>query len=301
MTSVTCYRHPDRETLVRCTRCGNPICPDCMLVAPVGHQCPSCVDAARDEFRRSGAGPVRVGARAAAPATRALLGLILAVFALELFAGGLRRGFSGPSGRSLIDLGALQPFLIADGEVWRLVTAMFLHAGLLHIGFNAYALWSFGQLVEQRFGTPWFVGIYLGAGLVASVASYGLGPANAVGVGASGAIFGVFGAFVAYNYRRRHLVQAAAALRWAMSLILMNTLLAFLIPGIDWRAHVGGAIGGFLLGSAAEGYGEGASRALSRWAIVGATAVAALMLFVTRTADLRSLPIFADAVSFFGS
>lgn len=297
----TCYRHADRETRVRCTRCERPICPDCMLAAPVGHQCPTCVDEAREEFRRSGVRRVSFAASAASPATRAILGAIIAVFAIEAIVGGIRGGFSGPSGRQLIGLGALQPFLIADGQWWRLFTAMFLHAGLLHIAFNGYALWMFGQLVEQRFGSAWFVGIYLVSGLLASVASYAFGPAAAIGVGASGAIFGVFGAFIAYNWRRRHLVQSAAALRWAMTLILMNAVLAFLIGGIDWRAHLGGLVAGFAAGSLAEGFGPASSRTITRWAGFAGLVLVGVVAFVWRTDTLRSLRIFADAVSFFGS
>lgn len=298
---VTCYRHPDRETRVRCTRCERPICPDCMLAAPVGHQCPTCVEEARAEFRASGAGPVAVRARAAAPATRAILASIIGVFLIEAVVGGIRGGFSGPSGRQLIDLGALQPFLIADGQWWRLFTAMFLHAGLLHIGFNGYALWLFGQLVEERFGSAWFVGIYLVAGLLASVTSYAFGPAAAVGVGASGAIFGVFGAFIAYNFRRRHLVQSAAALRWAMTLILVNALLAFAIGGIDWRAHLGGLVAGFAAGTVAEGWGSRQQRAIVRWTGFAALIALGIALAWWRTDALRALPIFGDAVSVFSS
>ena len=103
---------------------------------------------------------------------------------------------------------------IAVGQNWRLVSAMFLHAGLWHIAFNAYALWIFGSIVEQELGRVRFLLIYFVTGIVASAASYAFGPYYAVGVGASGAIFGIFGAFVTYNYRRRHLAIAAARLRW---------------------------------------------------------------------------------------
>ena len=133
---------------------------------------------------------------------------------------------------------------------------MFLHAGLLHIAFNAYALWIFGSVVEQELGRVRFLLIYFVTGIVASAASYAFGPYYAVGVGASGAIFGIFGAFVTYNYRRRHLAIAAARLRGAVTLVVINMVLAFSIQGIDWRAHVGGFIAGLFAGFAAEGVGS---------------------------------------------
>ena len=148
---------------------------------------------------------------------------------------------------------------IAAGQNWRLVTAMFLHAGLLHIAFNAYALWVFGSVVEQELGRVRFLLIYFTTGIVASAASYAFGP-NAVGVGASGAIFGIFGAFVTYNYRRRHLAIAAARLRSAVTLVVINMVLALSIQGIDWRAHVGGFFAGLIAGFAAEGVGSASNR-----------------------------------------
>lgn len=264
-----CYRHPNVETGVHCTRCGRPICPECMIPAPVGHQCPGCVDDARREFRQ---GPGRriaaANIRRRASATTALLALIGAMFLLEVVAGGSGSLMTGPSGLKLIDLGASIALArlpngdlvgIAAGQDWRLVSAMFLHAGLLHIAFNAYALWIFGTVVEQELGRLRFLLIYFVTGVVASAASYAFGP-NAVGVGASGAIFGIFGAFVTYNYRRRHLAIAAARLRSAVTIVVINMVLALSIQGIDWRAHVGGFIAGLFAGFAAEGVGTPSAR-----------------------------------------
>ena len=127
---------------------------------------------------------------------------------------------TGPSTLKLINLGASVGVAqlpngdivgIAVGQNWRLVTAMFLHAGLWHIAFNAYALWIFGSMVEQELGRVRFLLIYFVTGIVASAASYAFGPYYAVGVGASGAVFGVFGAFVTYNYRRRRKPNACVS------------------------------------------------------------------------------------------
>jgi membrane associated rhomboid family serine protease len=169
---------------------------------------------------------------------------------------------------------------------------MFLHAGVFHIAFNAYALWIFGSVVEQELGRLRFTLIYFVTGLAAGAVSYAFGPIG-VGVGASGAIFGVFGAFVAYNWRRRDLALAAARLRSAMFIIVVNMLLAFTIPGIDWRAHMGGLGAGLLAGFAAEGAGSPAAR---RAILVGgflALAGLTVALVAWRNEDLRSsIPFF---------
>ena len=107
-----------------------------------------------------------------------------------------------------------------------------------------------------------FLLIYFVTGIVASAASYAFGPYYAVGVGASGAVFGIFGAFVTYNYRRRHLAIAMARLRSALTLIVINAVLAVAVEGIDWRAHVGGFVAGVIAGFAAEGVGSAANRRL---------------------------------------
>ncbi|MGZ5213228.1 MAG: rhomboid family intramembrane serine protease [Actinomycetota bacterium] len=292
-----CYRHPNVETGVHCTRCGRPICPECMIPAPVGHQCPECVGEARREFRQGPGRRIAVAnIRRRASATTALLGLIAAVFLLEVVTGGPGSLMTGPSGLKLIELGASVALArlpngdlvgIAAGQDWRLVSAMFLHAGLLHIAFNAYALWIFGTVVEQELGRLRFLLIYFATGIVASAASYSFGP-NAVGVGASGAIFGIFGAFVTYNYRRRHLAIAAARLRSAVMIVVINMVLALSIQGIDWRAHVGGFIAGLFAGFVAEGVGTPpARRTILLVGFVGLLAVA-FGLVAWHTSELQS-------------
>ena len=281
-----CYRHPTVVTGVHCTRCERPICPDCMIPAPVGFQCPECVAEARREFRQGPGNPMRRGNITGA---RVLLVALLAGFALEVAVGGPDAMFNGPSAQKLVDLGALVPVLVAGlNQFWRLFTATFLHAGILHIGFNAYALYLFGTIVERDYGTTKFLAIYFISGFLASAASYAFGPALAVAVGASGAIFGVFGAFIAWNYRRRHLAMAAQNLRWAMTMIVLNALLAFGFPTIDWRAHVGGLIAGFAGGYVAEGWGARATRGLI--AVVGFAALIVLgaIIVLWRTEQLRS-------------
>jgi membrane associated rhomboid family serine protease len=293
-----CYRHPTVPTRVHCTRCERPICPDCMIPAPVGHQCPECVGKARREFRQ---GPGRRIAVRSITATKVLLVAIVGVFVLELVGAGAGTVGQGTSSERLLSLGALQPYLIANGEFWRLFSAMFLHLNLFHILFNAWALWVFGTMVERDFGTGRFLAIFFVSGFLASVTSYAFGPTVVIGVGASGAIFGVFGAFVEYNYRRRHLALAAANLRFAMTLILINALLALAWGTIDWRAHLGGFVAGLAAGFVADSGGSKKQPAgVTALGYVGLVALG-VALVVWRTAVIRGLPEFEQAVRFFSS
>lgn len=287
-TIEVCYRHPGVQTRVHCTRCDRPICPDCMIPAPVGHQCPECVEQARRDFR---SGPGRA-LRGGVSATNALLVAIAIPFVIEVILGGPQALFN-PSAEILFDMGAMQPIAVADGQFWRLFTAMFLHAGLLHVALNAYFFWLFGRMVEASFGRTWMVLIYVVAGFLASVASYAFGPVTTLAVGASGAISGVFGAFIAYNYRRREHAMNAANLRLALTVIVLNAVIAIGYSSIDWRAHVGGLVAGFALGYLADSSGPARQRAVVRFAGVATLVVIGIALVLWRTAEIRSaLPQF---------
>jgi membrane associated rhomboid family serine protease len=282
-TIEVCYRHPSVQTRVHCTRCGRPICPDCMIQAPVGFQCPECVEQARRDFRGGAGRSLRGGVSA----TKALLVAIAIPFVIEVVLGGPQALFS-PSAEVLFDMGAMQPIAVADGQFWRLFTAMFLHFGLFHVALNAYFFWLFGRAVESTFGRTWMVLIYVVAGFLASVASYAFGPVGALAVGASGAISGVFGAFIAYNYRRRHLAMHAANLRMALAVIVLNAVIAISYRSIDWRAHVGGLVAGFALGYIADRPGPARQQALVRVASVAALVAVGVALVLWRTAEIRS-------------
>jgi membrane associated rhomboid family serine protease len=286
-TIEVCYRHPDVQTRVHCTRCERPICPDCMIPAPVGFQCPECVAEARREFRKGPGRPLRGGVSV----TKALLVAIAIPFVIEIVVGGPQALFD-PSAKLLFDLGAMQPIAVAGGQFWRLFTAMFLHAGLLHVALNAYFFWLFGRVVESVYGKTWMLLVYLVAGFLASVASYAFGPVTTLAVGASGAISGVFGAFIAYNYRRRHLAANAGNLRMALTVIVLNAFIAVAYSSIDWRAHVGGLVAGFALGYLADDAVPARQRAVARFAGVATLVALGIALVVWRTAEIRSLPGF---------
>ncbi len=227
-----CYRHPNRETNVACSSCGRPICPDCMTVTPVGMRCPEC---ARQRTRVTvGTGP----SVARAPATYVLIAINAAAFLAEL-ATGSGAAF-GASGSVLRDYGLYGP-AVANGDWYRVVTSAFLHAGLLHIGLNMFALYILGNLLEPGIGTPRFIGVYLVSLLAGSLGALLVSP-RTLSVGASGAIFGLMSAAFVIA-RHRGLEGLASQLGFY---VVLNLVFTFSIPRISVGAHIGGLVGGAL-------------------------------------------------------
>ena len=179
---------------------------------------------------------------------------------------------------------------IVGGEWWRLLSSMFLHAGLIHLGLNSYVLWIFGNEIERQIGRLFTLAVFLVTGVFAGATSFAFAPGLTVGVGASGAIFGLVGAFIAYNYLRRHHVMAQARLRGALSMLLINLIIGFSIPGIDWRAHVGGLVAGLVAGFAVDPSRPAAQRRV--FAAVGLMALlgGAVVLVAVRTAQIKADP-----------
>lgn len=234
-----CYRHPDRETLVSCSECGRPICEECMNFAPVGIRCP---EHAAVGGKRASSGPRRQMRTArrragslAAPATVTLVAINVLVYLVTVAQGA---GIGRPGG-SLFENGALVGLLVADGEWWRLVTAMFLHASILHIAFNMFALYWLGTIVEEAIGTGRFVLIYFASGLAGSAGALVFSSPVDVTVGASGAIFGIMGALLVLEY-----MTTGSFAGQAMGLIVINMVITFTIPNISVGGHLGGLIGG---------------------------------------------------------
>jgi rhomboid protease GluP len=160
--------------------------------------------------------------------------------------------FLEPQTRDLViwggNFGALGPDY---GQPWRLFTSMFVHVGIVHIAMNMVVLWDIGRFVERLLGNAGFIVVYVLAGLAGSLASALVHP-DTVSVGASAAIFGLYGALFGYLVRYHHTVPRPLVLRLRKSggvFVLAN--LAFgLVPGIDLSAHIGGLVGGFLFGAA---------------------------------------------------
>jgi rhomboid protease GluP len=213
----------------------------------------------------------------------------IGLFLVTVVLGSAGRMFLGGRTATLVDLGALQPLLIArDGQYWRLVTAIFLHAGLFHLLFNMWALYLFGNLIERALGSLRFLAIYLVSGFLASVASFLFSNPLAVGVGASGAIFGLLGAWVAYNLRRRGTAMASANLRTAAVIIAINVIFGLSVAGIDNFAHLGGLAAGVVLGWLAEGAGPRSVRPLVQAAGFAAVILVGVVLTVARAGALAA-------------
>lgn len=274
-----CYRHPAREAYVRCVRCERRICPDCMVPAAVGFQCPDCVRAANEGVRR----PTTVfGGRVSGDpgwVSKVLIGITVAVFVLQQVpALALERRFwliGGP----VVDPVLRQVVGVADGEVWRLLTAAFLHGGLLHLLLNMYALYLFGPPLEAALGRARFAALYVVAALGGSATSYAFGNPGQPSLGASGAVFGLLGAYLVVNRRLRRDSSGV------LVLLAVNFAFGLLVPRIDWRAHLGGLVAGVLC-ALAFAYAPAARRTSVQAAGTVVVALLAAGLVAWRTAIL---------------
>jgi membrane associated rhomboid family serine protease len=233
----TCYRHPDRETGVSCQRCERPICPNCMVPAPVGFQCVECVRRLRP--------PVPVERRLQeAAGWLTVTNLLIAVnVGVWLFGAALGGGLGLFSGSPLAPLGGLAAAPVATGEWWRIFTAGFLHSGLLHVGFNMAVLYMLGPQLERVLGRLRFSLLY-GASLVAGSLGALLASPDALTVGASGAIFGLMAATIVGQRAAGIDPRASGMVTW----LVVNLLFTFLVPGISIGGHLGGLAGGFVAG-----------------------------------------------------
>ena len=245
MTTVEtryCYRHPDRETGLSCSDCGRPICADCATFAPVGIRCPDHAGTRKGPTKRIRPRPVLrtpgvALASGSAPITRVLIAINVVIYLITVSQGG---GFNSPGGK-LFDQWILWGPLVPHGGWYRLVTAMFLHASIIHIGFNMYALWVIGTPVEQYLGKVRYVGLYFVSGLAGSAGALLLTPNNPT-LGASGAVFGILGAMMILEWQATGRF-AGNALTW----IVINLVIDVFVPGISLGGHIGGLIGGILV------------------------------------------------------
>jgi membrane associated rhomboid family serine protease len=272
-----------------------------MIPAPVGHQCPECVAEARREYRKGPGRQIAVANIRSTGVTVVLLVLMGIGYVWELVvAGGPGSLFQGPDSGTLIDAGALVPFSggsfqqptggLVGGQWWRLLSSIFLHAGVIHLALNAYVLWIFGLTIEREVGRLPMLGVFLATGIFAGATSFAFAPGFRVAVGASGAIFGLVGAFVAYNYRRRHQVLAQARLRAATSMLLINLIIGFSIPVIDWRAHLGGLVAGAVAGFAVDPGRPPASRRAFAVGGLLLIVIGAVALVLLRIGQIRTDP-----------
>jgi len=294
-TVPVCYRHPARETYVRCTRCDRPICPDCMNAASVGHQCPECVVEGRRSQR-----PVRTAfggsvASRGGVVTKTLIGINVAVMVASIVLGGAGAvaggGWGGLLGTNTSLTNALAvlgnaPYTlngpvhgIAAGEWYRLFTAMFVHYGVLHLALNMYALWILGRDLERTLGPLRFAGLYLLAGLGGNVAAYFFSAPNASTAGASTAVFGLMAAIFVILKRLKLSVAPI------LPVIVINVVFTFAVANISVAGHLGGlAVGGIVAGILA--YAPAARRNLYQGVGCALVFLLLILLAAYRTAML---------------
>jgi membrane associated rhomboid family serine protease len=267
-SSPTCYRHPGRETYVSCVRCGRPACPECLRSAAVGQQCVECIrEGSRGTRRATALFGGRVTNRPVV--TWTLVAINVLAYLGELINSNALINNGAMVGRFNATIG------VADGQFYRLLTSAFLHQppgggfGIFHIAFNMWALIVVGPALERMLGRARFLAVYLVSALGGSVFFYLIARPTAVGLGASGAIFGLFGAWFVLS-RRLHLDA-----RMVVGLIAVNLLISFTVSGIAWQAHVGGLIAGSAL-TAAYAYAPRNNRTLTQ--IAATVAMLALLV-----------------------
>ncbi|GAT74703.1 rhomboid family protein [Microbacterium sp. HM58-2] len=242
-----CYRHPDRQSFVLCQRCLRTICPECQTQAPVGVICPECMKEERKNRtpaqkraarRWGGSGGTMAAVRHGRPVvTYTLLAVTSFIGLLQLIPG---------VGDAITDqLYFAAPYLfpqlsVFPFEPWRLLTAVFVHGGFIHLALNMLALWMLGQTLEPMLGRARFLALYLISGLGGSVMAACLAPLTGL-VGASGAIFGLMAALLIIG---RHL---GANVTGILVVLGINFAFGFFAGGISWQAHLGGAITGALI------------------------------------------------------
>ena len=267
-----CVRHKDRHTLLSCVRCGRPACTECLIPASVGFHCVDCIK------ENGGLAPqVRRAQRASKPVvTITIIALTVFVYLLQQADKTIFFRFS-LIGLAQYPLGTWVG--VANGEWYRLLTVALLHASWIHIGFNMYALWVLGPPIESAFGRSRFFTIYLASLLGGSTASLLFNSPQIAAIGASGAIFGLFGATIVANKRLGRPVNGVYVI------IAINLAFGFIVPNVDWHAHLGGLVLGGVT-SAVMVYGVRRPYLIGL-ALVGQTAIL-IGLIIIRVAALRT-------------
>ena len=223
-----------------------------MISAAVGFQCPECVNTQARAIPRVRSS--RSGLWDSLPiVTRSIIAACVGIYALAWLTGLLAAEYRW----------GMSPVDVANGQWWRLLTATFLHASIMHILFNMYALLVLGASLERVLGPARFAAIYFMSALGGSVAALWFSDLNTISVGASGAIFGLMTATIVVG-RSMH-IDTSQIMFW----LILNVVIGFLAPGIDWRAHLGGALVGALTARALTGPVRTSQNPLVRWLTVG--------------------------------
>ena len=275
-----CYRHPDKETWIRCQRCEKPICPDCMRDASVGFQCPDCV---KEGARSTRQGKAVYGGKRLTGNPMATTFALIAANLVGFFA--IRSG-----GGRVLDALALLPQSstrgfqevegVSGGAYWQVLTSAFSHENVLHLGFNMLALYFLGPMLEQVLGRPRFLAVYFVSAFTASAAVMLLSNPNSQTLGASGAIFGLMGALVVVAFKVK------ADLRQILFWLGLNLVFTFYNTGsISWQGHLGGLIGGALT-AAIIVYAPRKRREVIQWTGIALVLVVALVVIAAQAVVL---------------
>ena len=269
MATRTCYRHTSRPTGASCTRCERPICPECMIEAPVGHHCPTCVNEARTQMRQVKRVTFARGMMAGRTGvvTIALVAANVVVYLIE-----------NSSNEFFVRYADNALLVAVNDEYYRMITAAFLHGSVLHLAFNMFALYSIGSQLEAALGSARFLPLYALSALGGSALSHWIGKPYTFSVGASGAVFGILGAY--YVVARNRGLDT----RQIGGLIVINLLLGAVVPNIDNAGHVGGLLTGGVLAVAYEWAERQPAR---RQALATAGALAAVAAIIAVATVLR--------------
>jgi membrane associated rhomboid family serine protease len=284
--SVVCYRHPDRETGIRCTRCERPICPDCMITAAVGFQCPECVRSGSGTGHAPRANHPRTLAGASVVADPRLVTKVLLALNVALFIAVQTAGDRLTADLVMIGQWPHDPFYqptegVAEGQWYRLLTSVFLHQEIWHIAMNMLGLWFLGPPLEAALGRVRFLALFLLSGLGGSTLTYLVADPGAPSLGASGAIFGLFGATAVLMRRLQY------DMRPILILLGINLVFTFTWENIAWEAHIGGLVVGALIAYAMV-HAPREKRTLVQYGTCGAVFAVLLAVCVLRTLALTA-------------
>ncbi|MGW0182407.1 rhomboid family intramembrane serine protease [Nocardia sp. NPDC003345] len=280
-----CVRHPDRPTGLSCTRCGRPACPECLRPASVGQHCVDCVNAGRRSVPRTRTVSGAVAPRNGTPiVTYVLIALNVLVYAVT--AAQSRSLMANERGSALFVDWVMYPPAVAGGDWFRVIGSGFLHYGLIHLLLNMFALYIVGRDIELVLGRARYLAVYL-ISLLGGAAAVMLLAQDNLTAGASGAVYGLFGAITVILIRLRQSPNSM------LILIGINVFISFSLPGISLWGHLGGLAAGTLatLGVVFLPAWVGA-RTPERARTVGITALvvlgaAALAVIVVATMALR--------------
>lgn len=236
---TVCYRHPDRPSRLACSRCGRPICADCSHEAAVGQRCPECLkqEGTQEVVRLAG----RSGPRFSdAPVTYGLIAVAVGIQILSMVAPTFWEEAIFPNT-------AMFGPLVALGEWWRLLTVVLVHGSFIHVGFNMLLTYQLGVQLEKTVGAVAYATLFVACAAVGSLFAMTFGP-EVPSVGASGAVFGLVGAWLAPAIRGRSTQWGRGVLSQLGPLLAINAVLGFVIPRVSWQAHLGGLLAGLAIG-----------------------------------------------------